>query len=130
MESANCASLFAPEIAFNIDRAAQPVPALEWAVHSAEKPADAHRYHSSRIRLCLDIVSEPLFQRRRRIADSASGVRRGITGLPVQVLRGSNRLIRDPLDLALAVAGNPTEAFFDFPAHGSNCSCDPIFVHG
>jgi len=97
-------------------------------VHSAKKPADPQRYQRGRIRLCLDIASEPLFQRRRRIADSTGSVRRGVAGLPVQVLRGSGRLICDSLDLALTVAGDPTEAFLYFAAYVSGRSCDPIFV--
>jgi hypothetical protein len=78
----------------------QPAPPLllhepEWTVHSAEQPADANRDHSGRIGRGLNSTPEPLFQRRSRIADSVGGVRRGVAGLPVQVLRRSCRLVCD-----------------------------------
>jgi hypothetical protein len=96
---------------------------LEWAMHPAEKPTDTHSDQRGRIRLRLNCMSLPLFQRRSRVADS---VCRCTESHPLR-LRGSTslkfRLASHPSDSRISQSLYPssvrTEMSRHFPPNSS-----------
>lgn len=92
-------------------------------MHPAQKPSDAERKQSSRVRLSLDLVPQPTIQCGGRFP-------RGTGGLPIEVLRFAGRLIGLAFRAGAGVSCGPSEAFLHFAAYIANGTFHAVLIHG